>query len=33
MHTGTGEIISRLEYESKVNQGDNTAEWLRKEKI
>jgi hypothetical protein len=29
MHTGTGEIISRLEYEAKVNQGDNTARFYK----
>ena len=29
MHTGTGEIISGLEYEEKVNQGDNTARFYK----
>jgi len=29
MHTGTGEIISRLEYESKVSHGDKTARFYK----
>jgi hypothetical protein len=29
MHTGTGEIISRLEYEEKVNHGDNKARFYK----